>query len=703
MDRFWTLMSIVVIGSFAGTTVAQDEPPPLEKSAYAAPHNCYGAHLLVNDGKPGSRGDKNLRWARYLVGRWGFAKTLFGGIDKNTKGPNQAWIDYVNRCYELELIPLVRLAGHYKGKYWLKPEADEPGNYTSMAAAVKRVVSGLPRSDLCPLYVEVWNEPNLDVEWTGKTNHEEYAAFFVQVAKAIRSIGDDRIKILNGGLASSPEWARLLCQADPKFAQSFDYWSCHPYPMNRPPSFNLHDKKIPPDSELAIDSYLLELAELRKCGRDKVKVVITETGYDLGNSVYTRGKGHPIIDEYNRADYIMRAFRDYWSKWPEVHAVTPFEFCDRGWMRFDWVYPDSDINPDGSPSRPHYQYTVVAALAKPTDVTGAINGTVTVARLGTRLEGAEASLLGHHAESDPMGNYFLPKLRPGDYRIRVNKSGFKNAEAKLKVVRGQNTVFDIALVAERRADLTGVVRSGDTGKPIRGAVVRLSPGDLETKTNRKGEFEFKDCIPSRYTLTAEFKRHHDYRAEHVAVVSGRPNRHDFLLGSKRCPDAENLANNTSCEAGGGGGGKPGIALGFEPPALGGYRDGAALISDDIAHTGRRSQKMRVGQNEVVIRQISHYGTVEPGKRYLGGMWVKADCSNRESGAWITLDMTDNAGVVIERIEPKEKVLGRSDDWIWMQLEGVAPAGSQRLSINLHTQGEGGYAYFDDVYIGLAKE
>jgi hypothetical protein len=302
-----------------------------------------------------------------------------------------------------------------------------------------------------------------------------------------------------------------------------------------------------------------------------------------------------------------------------------------------------------------------------------------------------------------MGNYFLPKLKPGDYRVRVNKADFKEVETKLKVTRGHNTVFDVALVAERRAELAGMVRSGDTGKWIRGAVVRLSPGNLETKTNRKGEFEFKDCIPARYTLTAEFKNHHTYRVDNVAVSAGRPNRHDFLLGSKRCPDAENLANNTSCEAGGGGGAKPGIALGFEPPALGGYREGSALISDDIAHTGRLSQKMRVGPDEAVIRQISHYGTVEPGKRYFGGMWIKTDCPDRGSGAWITLDMTNNAGVVIERLEPKEKVLGRSEDWIWMELEGVAPPGSQRLSINLHTQGEGGYAYFDDVYIGFAKE
>ena len=63
----------------------------------------------------------------------------------------------------------------------------------------------------------------------------------------------------------------------------------------------------------------------------------------------------------------------------------------------------------------------------------------------------------------------------------------------------------------------------------------------------------------------------------------------------------------------------------------------------------------------------------------------------------------NAGVVIELLSPKERVLGKSKNWVWMQLEGVAPEGSRRLSINLHTQGQGGYVYFDDVYIGLAEK
>ena len=675
-----------------------DAPPG---SAYALPHNFYGAHLLVNDGAPGTRGDKHLRWARHLIGRWGHAKTLLGGIDAGTEGPRDSWIDYVSRCYEIELIPFLRLAGHYDGEkgYWHKPKADAPGDYSSIAAAVKRVVAGLPRSDMCPLYIEVWNEPNLAVEWTGKTDHKEYADFFVQVATAIRSIGDDRIKILNGSLALGPDWTRMLCEDNPRFITSFDVWGSHPYPLNRPPHLNHHAKNVKPDSHFTIDSYVCELDVLRKMGRDNVSVMITETGWDLGNGVYHNGEKHPIIDEYNRADYAMRAFRDYWSKWPEIIAVFPFEFCSEGWQRFDWVYPESDINPDGSPTKPHYQYTVVAALAKPTDTTGAINGTVTVAGLGVRLEDAKVTIGKKLVTTDPMGNFFFAKLQPADYTLEITNVGFSPFERKVEVVGGKNTIVDVELEATGRAGLTGTVRSGDDGKPVRGATITLHPGEMTTTTDRAGKYVLLDCIPARYSLAATAEGRYEYQAENVTLTVGKANRHQFRLGKLPELAGPNMAKNPSMEAGGGGGGKDWIALGFEPlavdPKIMQANPGAVLSAH--AHTGQQAQSVRLFEKETTIRQITHYNTAKPGTRYLAGIWIKTNCHGRNTGAWITFDATENGGAVIGHIGPSKKITGRSN-WTWVPLEGVAPAGSQRLSLNLHTQGGSGIAYFDDAYI-----
>lgn len=673
-------------------------------SSYALPNNYFGAHLLVGDGKPGSRGYRHLRWARHLVGRWGYAKTLFMNVDRQTQRPEPGWVDYINTCYQLELIPLIRLGGRMKNGQWLPPEPDAPGDYTSMAAAVRRVVEGFPRSDMCPLYIELWNEPNLNVEWAGRPNPKEYADFFVQAATAIRTIEDPRIRILNGGLATSPEWAEALCRANPEFIQSFDVWASHPYPQSHPPSVNFHDKTARPGTHLTIDSYLLELDVLRRLGRPDVRVMLTETGYDLGNSA---NASYPIIDEYNRADYIVRAFRDYWSKWPEVAAVFPFEFCNEGWERFDWVYPDSDMNEDGSPTRPHYQYTVVAALAKPTDTTGAINGTVTVAKLGSRLEGAKVSvhLQQMAALSDSMGNYFLPAMRPGKYRLFISKPGFAEVQQKVEVKRGENTVFDVALTAEELGSLHGVVRGGDDDKPLDHVEITLEPGEHSTTTDRRGRYEIKDVIPGRYTLKARAKGRHAYDARDVEVRADRESEHSFVLGERQAPDGENLLSNGGIEAGGGGGAKPGVALGFEPlrPPPPEYRQGSTRISDRFVHTGRSSQEMDVRPDELIIRQITHYNTARPGTTYVAGAWVRIDTSDRDGQAWISLDATRNDGSVIHRIESKTRAAGRSREWIWLSASATAPAGAERLSLNLHTRGRSGSAWFDDVYLGVVKE
>lgn len=691
-------MLTMLLGLAVSPALGQQPEPAQRQSSYDLPHNFYGAHLLVDDGAPGTRGFQHLQWARHLVGRWGHAKTLFMNITNDTRGPEPGWVDYVNRCYELELIPFLRLAGVHDGSkgYWLKPEADAPGDYTSIARAVRRVVEGLPRTDLCPIYIEIWNEPNLAVEWTGQPNHEEYAAFFVQVARAIRAIGDDRIKILNGGLATSAAWTRKLCEAQPDFVRLFDFWSSHPYPMNRPPSQNHHDGTVPPTTDLTIDSYVLETAVLEEFGRTDVKVMITETGYDLGNGSVAEW---PIIDEYNRADYMVRAFRDYWPRWPEIVAVFPFQFCSEGWERFDWVYPHSGTNPDGSPTLPHYQYTAVAALAKPTDPTGAINGTITVADLGARLEGAVVRAGPYRMRSDPMGNYFVPDLRPGQHTITITRPGFEEIRETLRVEQGENTVFDPEMVATRRASLSGEVRSGDDGRALGHVEITLEPGGQRTRTNRFGRYSLDDLIPARYALSAVADGHFAYEVDRVEVDAGRTNRHDFVLGRHDGPDAPNMLKNVSMEAGGGGGGKPGVALGFEP--AGPYQDPWAEVTDREAHTGRMSQRLRVVPQEVVIRQITHYSIARPGKTYLAGIWIKTDAPGRDGVAWMTFDFTDNGGGVIERLGPTRKIAGRSD-WTWVSLEGVAPPGSQRLSVNLHTQGAGGLAYFDDAYLGMIE-
>jgi uncharacterized repeat protein (TIGR01451 family) len=320
----------------------------------------YGMHTFVQDKCETNYIRYQLDRVRELMGPGAHVKQLFYGITTSTSGPNACWVEFVNGCYDRGLIPIVRLQGPFDGANWVKPPAASPGDYTDIAAAHARVVNGLPRRDGATLYVEVWNEPNLNLEWGGAANAVEYAEFLVDVAAAIRGLGDGRIKLLNGGLSPGGNIAPTAfidaMATVPGALQAFDVWSTHPYPGNRPPAENIHDGTANDYADLSIDAYLIELQRLADHGRGGLQVLLTETGYEL----YAQNlsfMGHPAIDESNRAAYMVQALRDYWSRWPEVLGVCPFELVDPfgAWPTWDWLYPDG---------RRHAQYDAVLGLDK---------------------------------------------------------------------------------------------------------------------------------------------------------------------------------------------------------------------------------------------------------------------------------------------------------------------------------------------------
>ena len=320
----------------------------------------YGMHTFVQD-KWADTGYQ-LDRVRELMGQGAYVKQLCYRITPATTGPNAAWVSFVNGCYDRGLVPVIRLAGEYDGGrgYWVKPEPP----YSNMAEAFKRVVAGLPRRDGHQLYIEIWNEPNLDLEWSGSANPVEYGQFLVAAASAIRSLGDSRIVLMNGGLSPGVaysagggyDWLGFIdaMATVPGALNAFDVWSSHVYPGNRPPEQNLHAGNVSGYRELAIDSYQLELERLALRGRAGVKVLITETGYALGACDFCGIYGLPQIGEANRADYMVRAYQDWWRLWPEVLGVCPYQLKDPHgqWAVWDWLG--------------HQQYDAVRAMGKST-------------------------------------------------------------------------------------------------------------------------------------------------------------------------------------------------------------------------------------------------------------------------------------------------------------------------------------------------
>jgi len=319
-----------------------------------------GMHTFVQDRCERAYIDHQLDRVLELMGPNAYVKQLVYHIGPATSGPHACWVDFVNGCYDRDLIPVLRLQGDYGGDAWAKPQPDSPGNYATIAQAYARVVSGLPRREGRLLYVEIWNEPNLNLEWSGQANPVEYAQFLCDVATAIHALGDPRIRVCNGGLSPGGEYERLAyidgMASVPGALASLDVWASHPYPGNHPPEYNIHDGAAPIFPDLTIDSYLLELERLALHGHGDLPVILTETGYALGQNNFGF-QGYAPIDEINRADYIRRALEDYWSAWPELIGVCPYELVDPhgNWGDWDWLYPDG---------RHHTQYDAVLAMPK---------------------------------------------------------------------------------------------------------------------------------------------------------------------------------------------------------------------------------------------------------------------------------------------------------------------------------------------------
>jgi hypothetical protein len=337
-----------------------------ELSVTRAPEHPYGVHTFVQDALDTTTVDAQLDWSRALSGPGGYVKQLLYPVSASTPGPEAGWVAFVAAAYERDLIPVLRLQGGYDSETgrWSKPEQDPDGGYLAIAEAFRRVVQGLPRRDDHSIYIEVWNEPNIDADWGGEADPVEYARFLLAVSEALRSLDDPQVVILNAGLAPGGNYEHLdfidaMFTAVPEAAHAFDVWASHPYAGNHPPEYD--------DTYYSIHGYRWELERLARY-RDVagLKVMATEGGYALGNH---DNPGYPPIDEDRRSEYTRRAYQEHWLKDDRLIAVMPFQLSDpfQNWSQFDWVHPDSPTGPDGMPDMAHPVYRIIRQLAKPRD------------------------------------------------------------------------------------------------------------------------------------------------------------------------------------------------------------------------------------------------------------------------------------------------------------------------------------------------
>lgn len=657
-------------------------------------NNPYGAHLFITDVMSPDNIEKHTTWARSLVGKNGYCKLFLYPITEinasETLGRLPSWKQAVQACYDKEMIPIVRLGGAAKDGVWQKP-----GDFKKTAEAIKWVVNQLPKSNKYPLIVEVFNEPNLHIEWSGKTEPVEYAQFFIEASKAIRSLKDPRIKIANGALSPGGDFNNVkfiseVCTKVPEFVNSFDIWASHCYP-SYPPEQNMHNKTMPAGS-YTLDLYMDELKELAKFGRKNVKVIITETAYGLGTD-----------GEDARADRSMRAFRDCWSKWPEVLAVTPYQFSDP-WGHnkdCDWVYADSNTTKGGLPENAREQYWEVYKLAKPTDTTSAISGKIKENDFGSPLAGAEVVLNPGNLKTtaNTAGNYFFPKLKPGSYSVSVSKENYgKAGPVKLTVAAGKNGVTDFSLKTTSTVTLRGIVTDSLSGLPVQGLTVTTNPGNFKSLTDAKGQYVFVGIPPSTYKLDSAKP---DYYAFSVSDINLKPNEAkqvnwatapaSFSMTKTFLPDGEmesaegkNVADAWTT---------------FD----GNPHPDIYTLDKSIKYSGQSSQKITPNGSECnYIWSISNYNDPKTGKRYRIRVWCKTEGADGEIK--VIGKFMSNAMELSGEFEARP-VLKGDNGWTLLSGSAIAPEfghlkeKSGRLQVILQANLKKGSAWFDTAWVG----
>jgi len=680
------LLTVLITCVLAPAAVAADRP-----------NNPVGVHLMIHDARTAENIEKHTAWARRMCGPWGYVKIFEYHITPATQRPDASQVALINKLYERQLIPVVRLGGQYTGR-WKRPADTPDGTFEDIAQAFKRVVAGYPLSDECPLYIEVWNEANLGLEWGGTPKPAEFARMYVATAKAIRSLNEPRIRIAPGAMSPGGEYNSLkfieaCCKAEPEFVNSFDYWATHPYPGATPPDKNAHDGKKA-SRFASIDLWVHELKVLADngCDTSKLGVIGTETSYRLGHG----GDGeNPLIDKDRRADYHLRAVRDHWMKWPDVLGMCIWEWAEpfKKMTNSTWVHADSTTDDTGWPSMPTLDYEYIAALAKPTSNYACISGQFIDARTKAGIPDIVVTLNETDLKfvTDRFGNYILSPVDPethATYTVRFTSQSHGKGKFTCKVAKGQNVVVNKTLNATKHAHLRGYTINTATGRPLPGAEVTIEPGHFRIQATAIGLFELTDIPHGYYDVIVEKRGFYSHRQQNLFLAADRITEHYYRLGpGKEAKD--NLIRN---------GGFEGADAG-EDAAL--AWDGAGLsVDSENAYAGDRAQRLTAIKGDTAsLIQWTNYTTIGAGKRYRLQCLARTQgvIADEGKGLALTGTVVTNPHKTLAELRSKQ-VLSGDRPWTLLTLEFTAPPEAGRVSLEVKLDAEKGTAWIDEAAV-----
>lgn len=154
---------------------------------------------------------------------------------------------------------------------------------------------------------------------------------------------------------------------------------------------------------------------------------------------------------------------------------------------------------------------------------GSIYGTVTDFATGDPVSNANVRLnpKGETTLTGSDGTYQFNDIEDGNYSLSLTKNGYVNLDDDyvIEIENGNSVRRDLQLSPVVYGAISGTVVDLETGEPIAGAVVTLSPNGMNIYTGDDGRFEFLDLDARQYTVTAQ-KTGYITNRKTVVLVAG---------------------------------------------------------------------------------------------------------------------------------------------------------------------------------------
>jgi subtilisin family serine protease/uncharacterized membrane protein len=160
-------------------------------------------------------------------------------------------------------------------------------------------------------------------------------------------------------------------------------------------------------------------------------------------------------------------------------------------------------------------------------VPGSITGSVTDAKDGSAISGAQVSDGTRTATTDATGKYTIANVPPGTYVVVASKEGYETSSSTVSVLQGTTAVANFSLSQVIvPGSITGSVTDAKDGSPIVGAT--MSDGTKTALTDALGSYTIDNVLTGSYQVVTS-KEGYESSSLTVNVLSGATAVANFSL------------------------------------------------------------------------------------------------------------------------------------------------------------------------------